>query len=79
MDNERQFATYEAETMRVAKQLDEVSQQIFEWIKAHRDAMPSITEIGRLEAFHAQRARFVAELLVVEQRFMERLIASLKA
>lgn len=69
------FRDYETATLRQAKHLEEVRTEILEWIKRNLTSMPSLVEVARLEAMHAQRMEIVTELLAVEKRFMDGLLA----
>jgi hypothetical protein len=72
------FAQYEQATHRIADSLDRVRTEITGWIERNRGQQPSIHEIALLEGFHTERVRLVAELLAVEQRFMNVLLRRLR-
>ena len=72
------FDEYQAATARISESLDRIKTSILEWVARNQDAPPVIREIAQLEALHAERARLTADLLAVEQRFMNHLISRLR-
>ena len=78
MDNASGFVEYERTTRRIAESLERVRADIISWIDRNRGHRPPLPEIALLEAFHAERLHLAAELLSVEQRFMDSLLRALR-
>ena len=74
MESEQPYTRYVAARVHIYRQLDQIRDEVDDWLKEMATRSPTVSEVAQLEAFHAQRQRLLGELQEAEERFLDHLV-----
>ena len=77
MNSDPTYARYVSARVHLYRQLDAIRVEVDAWLADIATRQPTMSDLARLEVFHAQRQRALTELQEAEERFLDHLVSQI--
>ena len=71
LESDPTFRQYRERRTKMYERLDEIREQVTEWLARHAEQWPGLTDLARLEALHSERAQLLADFQETDDAFID--------